>query len=129
MSHDHSATAVSLESETVKNSFGVLAVPDAIDVRRIGRAYDLSASETSNRNYHAYHSTIGFLLLRAGAGSERVLGELAPVIVDEKRPVVGSEQRLEILVFVELDETSRDGGPRGSRLSDDSSAVYGNRYV
>lgn len=58
MGNDHSAAAVSLESEVVENIFRVLSHSYALDVLRVGGANDLSASETSHRDNHAITLTV-----------------------------------------------------------------------
>ena len=115
MGDDHPAAAISLETEGVEDLFGILVHADTPDVLGIGRTNDLPTSETSHRDYHAITLTVGLLLLGTGTGSEGVLGQFAPVIVDDERPVVGPEDGLHLLVLVELNESPGDGGPCGCR--------------
>ena len=91
MGDDHPAAAVPLESEVVEDCFRVLAHAYALYILGIGRSDDLPACETSHRYYHANSSAVGLLLLRTGTGSERVLGQPAPVVVDDQGPVVCPE--------------------------------------
>lgn len=58
MGNDHPATAVPIESEVVENILGILAHSYALNVLRVGRANNLSASETSHRDNHAIALTV-----------------------------------------------------------------------